>query len=90
MAGKKLCKLEKEKKVSGVCAGLAYYFNIDVTIVRLVWALAILFGFGSPVLIYIVLAIILPDCDPDAVEFEEVKDDEDDEYDPFDDSDRYE
>jgi phage shock protein PspC (stress-responsive transcriptional regulator) len=87
MAGKKLCKLEKEGKISGVCAGLAYYFNFDVTIVRLIWALAILFGVGSPILIYIVLAIILPECDPDAVEFEEVQDDE---YDPYDDSDRYE
>lgn len=87
MAGKKLCKIEKEEKLAGVCAGLAYYFNIDVTLVRLIWALAVIFGVGSPILIYIVLAIVLPNCDPDEVEFEEVHEEE---YDPYDDSDRYE
>lgn len=87
MATKKLCKMESEEKVSGVCAGLAHYFSIDVTIVRLVWVLAIIFGVGSPVLIYIVLAIILPTCDPNEVKFTDIDEEEIDEYD---DADRYE
>jgi phage shock protein PspC (stress-responsive transcriptional regulator) len=60
MAKKKLYKITDEAKVSGVCAGVAEYFNIDVTIVRLVWLLAVFFGIGSPVLIYIIVAIVLP------------------------------
>ncbi|OJV62172.1 MAG: hypothetical protein BGO41_02285 [Clostridiales bacterium 38-18] len=83
---KKLCKYEKEAKVSGVCAGLAHYFNIDVTLIRLIWLLAIFFGVGSPILVYIIMAIILPKYDPDAVDFQEVDEEEDDRYD---DSERY-
>lgn len=60
---KQLCKIENEGKVSGVCAGLGRYFNIDVTLIRLIWILAIFFGVGSPILIYIILAIILPSYD---------------------------
>jgi phage shock protein PspC (stress-responsive transcriptional regulator) len=77
MASKKLCKIKSEAKVSGVCAGLADYFNIDVTIIRLIFVLTAFFGVGSPILIYIVLAIVLPDYDPDAVAFEDVYDDDD-------------
>ena len=33
---KQLCKIENEGKVSGVCAGLGKYFNIDVTLIRLI------------------------------------------------------
>jgi phage shock protein PspC (stress-responsive transcriptional regulator) len=84
---KKLCKYEKEDKVSGVCAGLAHYFNIDVTLIRLIWLLAIFFGVGSPILVYIIMAIILPKYDPDAVDFQEV--DEEEEDDRYDDSERY-
>lgn len=60
---KQLSKIENEGKVSGVCAGLGRYFNIDVTLIRLIWILAIFFGVGSPILIYIILAIILPSYD---------------------------
>ena len=85
---KKLCKIEAEGKVSGVCAGLSRYFNIDVTVIRLLWLLAIFFGVGSPILIYIIMAIVLPDYDPDSVEFQEYNDKEE-EKDPYDTEDRY-
>lgn len=57
---KKLYKTDYNKMVSGVCNGIAEYFNIDVSIVRVLFALAILTGFGSPIILYIILAIILP------------------------------
>ncbi|GAB6108794.1 PspC domain-containing protein [Fusibacter bizertensis] len=76
----KLCKIESEAKVSGVCAGLAHYFNIDVTVIRLIWVLAIFFGVGSPILIYFIMAIVLPKYDPDAVDYRDVYEDEDDRY----------
>jgi len=48
-----------DKKIAGVCAGLADYFDLDPTIVRVVWLLAILFA-GTGVLAYVVLWIVLP------------------------------
>lgn len=47
------------KKILGVCAGLANWAGIDAMIVRLIFAVATLVGFGSPILIYILLAMIL-------------------------------
>ncbi|HNW19383.1 MAG TPA: PspC domain-containing protein [Sphingorhabdus lacus] len=48
-----------DKKILGVCAGLANWSGIDPMIVRLIFAVATLIGFGSPILIYILLAMIL-------------------------------
>jgi len=47
------------KKILGVCAGLANWSGLDPMIVRLIFAVATLIGFGSPILIYILLAMIL-------------------------------
>jgi phage shock protein C len=47
------------KKILGVCAGLANWAKMDPMIVRLIFAVATLVGFGSPILICIVLAMIL-------------------------------
>lgn len=57
---KKLYKSQTDKKIAGVCGGIAEYFNMDSTIVRLIAVLLIL-GFGSGLLIYIVAALIMPD-----------------------------
>ena len=43
----------------GVCGGIAEYFNIDPSIVRLVWAALVIMG-GTGILLYIIPAIILP------------------------------
>lgn len=48
--------------VSGVCLGLSEYFRIDVTILRFIWVIAILF-YGVGLIPYIILAIIMPDKD---------------------------
>ena len=56
---KKLHRDEHRKVVGGVCAGLAEYFDIDVSIVRLVFVLSLLLKGGGG-LIYIVLWIVLP------------------------------
>ena len=49
-----------DRMLCGVCSGIAEYFNLDPTLVRLGWALFSLAG-GSGVLAYIVAAIIIPD-----------------------------
>ena len=47
------------KKILGVCAGLANWSGIDATVVRLIFVVTTLIGFGSPILIYILMAMIL-------------------------------
>jgi phage shock protein C len=47
------------KKILGVCAGLADWSGIDATVIRIAFVLATLVGFGSPILIYIALGLIL-------------------------------
>ena len=50
-----------DKMLDGVCAGIANYFGIDPTIVRVIYAVIALCSAGMPMLIlYIVLAIIMP------------------------------
>src|SRR5215469_8322593 len=56
---KRLMRSSTDKKVGGVCAGLADYFDLDPTLVRIVWLLAIFFA-GTGFLIYIILWIALP------------------------------
>ena len=45
-------------KFMGVCSGIANYFGWDATVVRVAWALAVLLGFGSPILIYLAIGLI--------------------------------
>ncbi len=56
---KRLYKIEQGKMISGVCGGVAEYFNIDPSLVRIAWVVVGLAG-GAGVLAYIIAAIILP------------------------------
>ena len=56
---KRLVKSTNNKKICGVCAGVAAYFNIDPTIVRLIWAVLV-FAYGTGLLIYLIAALVLP------------------------------
>lgn len=58
MMNKRLYKSRDEKMIDGVCGGIAEYFGIDPTLVRLIWAV---FGAtGGGILAYIIAAIIIP------------------------------
>ena len=57
---KKLVKSKNNKKIFGVCAGIADQLNIDPTIVRVLWAIAI-FVYGTGLFIYIICAIVFPE-----------------------------
>lgn len=59
MNGKRLYRSESSRILCGVCAGIAEYFNLDPTLIRLAWALFCVLG-GSGVLAYILAAIIIP------------------------------
>lgn len=56
---KRLFRSNKDVKLLGVCGGIAEYFNIDSTIVRLAFVL-LFFGWGSGLVAYIIAAIIMP------------------------------
>jgi phage shock protein C len=56
---KKLYLSNTDKKLAGVCGGIAEYFNIDSTIVRIAWVVFMFFG-GSGILAYIICALIMP------------------------------
>ena len=57
---KKLYRISQGKKICGVCGGIAEYFNIDPTLVRIGWTLLAVCA-GSGVLAYIICAIIMPE-----------------------------
>jgi phage shock protein C len=52
--------VKKDKKLLGVCGGLGDYFDVDPTIVRILFVAGVLL-FGSGILLYIIMAIIMPD-----------------------------
>ena len=57
---KKLYRSMSDRKISGVCAGFAEYFDIDPTIVRIIWAVTSLFAFAG-VVAYFVCALLIPE-----------------------------
>ena len=64
---KKLYRSRTDKKIAGVCGGLAEYLNVDPTIVRLIWALLI-FCAGTGLLAYIICALVIPEKPTDYVD----------------------
>ena len=57
---KKLYRSRTDKKLCGVCGGLAKYLGMDATIIRLILALAVIFA-GVGALAYIIAALIIPE-----------------------------
>ena len=64
---KKLYRKRNDKKIAGVCSGIADYLNIDVTVVRVIWALVTLFSLGTGLIAYLVCALLMPE-EPDYIE----------------------
>jgi len=61
---KRLAKSNTNKTISGVCGGIAEYFGIDPTLVRIIFAILSVFP-GSVmggIIVYIILAVIMPDA----------------------------
>ena len=57
---KKLYRSKSNRVIVGVCAGVAEYFNIDPTVVRVIWAITSVFAFVG-VVAYIACALIIPE-----------------------------
>lgn len=58
---KKLTKSSTDAKLAGVCGGIAEYFEIDPTLVRVGYLIFTFVGVGSPILLYFLLALIMPE-----------------------------
>lgn len=56
---KKLYRSNTDRKLSGVCGGFAEYFDLDPTIIRLLFIFLTLFG-GGGLLIYLICALVVP------------------------------
>jgi len=57
---KRLYKSSIDKKLAGVCGGIAEYFGLDSTLVRIGYAALIVFA-GTGLLLYIICALVMPD-----------------------------
>jgi phage shock protein PspC (stress-responsive transcriptional regulator) len=64
---KKLYKSRNERVISGVCGGIAEYFEVDPVLIRVLFVLFFFFG-GSAILAYIIGIIIIPDSPADVIE----------------------
>ncbi len=56
---KQLMRSSHDKKIAGVCAGVAHYLDMDPTIVRVIWGV-LAFCYGAGIVAYIILWIIAP------------------------------
>ncbi len=68
MNGKRLYKIREGKKLEGVCGGIAEYFNVDPTLIRLGWALLTACTVGTGIVAYIVCAIVVPEKPVDIID----------------------
>lgn len=62
MEEKKLYRSRDNRMIAGVCGGLGEYFNVDPTLIRLIWALvSVPLAFFGGIVVYIIAAIIIPE-----------------------------
>ena len=59
MNNKKLYKSNTDKKLAGVCGGIAEYLNIDSTVIRIIWIISS-FAIGTGLIAYIICALVMP------------------------------
>lgn len=59
VSGKRLYRSRDDQKIAGVCAGIAHYFDVDPTLIRVLWVVGCFF-YGVAILIYLTLLFILP------------------------------
>lgn len=57
---KELRRNSQNRVVAGVCGGIGEYFNVDPTIIRLLWVILTIFSAGTGILLYLIAAIIIP------------------------------
>ncbi|MGD0375582.1 MAG: PspC domain-containing protein [Streptosporangiaceae bacterium] len=58
---KVLVRSRDDRMLAGVCAGVAGYFGLDVTVVRVIWAIVSVITGGAGILAYLVAWVLIPD-----------------------------
>lgn len=58
---KRLTRSRTNKMICGICGGVGEYFNIDPTVIRLIWAILSIGSFGTGIIVYIIAAVIVPE-----------------------------
>lgn len=57
----RLLRSRTDRKIAGVCAGFAEYFDLDVSLVRVVWLIAALLPPGAALIAYVIAWIVMPE-----------------------------
>lgn len=57
----RLKRSRTNKMISGVCGGIAEYLGWDATVVRLIFVVLTFFSWGAPILLYFILALVMPE-----------------------------
>lgn len=70
---RRLYRSTTNRSVSGVCGGVAEYFGLDVGLVRVLWVLSALFSFGATILVYVLLALLIPEETPEHAATKQVR-----------------
>ncbi len=65
METKRLYRSRTDRMIVGVCGGLGKYLGMDPTLIRLIFALLVVLGVGSGLLVYLILMIVMP-LEPEA------------------------
>lgn len=60
MSYKRFLRSKTDRKIAGVCGGISEYFNVDATLIRVLFAVAVILG-GGGVLIYLITWILTPE-----------------------------
>ena len=60
-AERRVYRSRTERKIGGVCGGIAEYLNLDPTLIRVAWVLAIVF-YGAGLLLYLILLVVIPEA----------------------------
>lgn len=68
---RKLYRSKSDRKLLGVLGGFAKYFNVDATILRIIYVLLSIFVIGCPIIIYLIVALVIPE-EPENSDFQEV------------------
>ena len=68
---RKLYRSKTDRKFLGVLGGFAKYFGIDATVLRIIYVLLSLFVLGCPIIIYLIVALVIPE-EPENTDYQEV------------------
>lgn len=66
---KRLYRVKDGKMLAGVCGGVAEYFNLDPTVVRILWALVAWFA-GAGIIAYMICAFVIPEKEDDIIDID--------------------